>query len=179
MKCYVFNCCFCLNTFFLKKWVPSPFEIHHSAAQHVPLEEYVENIHTMISTIQTRLPNSSLMLITPPPVSEQARIQHALTTYRIVLEQSERTNEVSGRYAQAVKRVGEEAQVPVLNLWEEFQRASPHNDWETSLLSDGLHLSPAGNKLVGSLVLELIEQKLDHIRVANVPWDFPDWREMV
>ena len=151
---------------------------HHSGAQHVALEEYVDNIRAIISTIQSRLPKSAIILITPPPVDEQARLQHAFTTYGVVLEQSERTNQVTGQYANAAKRLGEEVQIPVLNLWEEFQKASPE-DWKTVFLSDGLHLSPAGNELVGRLVLELIEKKLNHISVASIPWDFPDWKDLV
>lgn len=175
----LFVCCFVALSSHYFGYTGQTFNvIHHSGAQHVALEEYVDNIRAMISTIQTRLPNSSIILITPPPVHEQARLRHAFTTHGVVLEQSERTNQVTGQYADAAKRLGEDAQIPVLNLWEEFQTASP-DEWEKVFLSDGLHLSPPGNELVGRLVLELIEKKLNHISAASIPWDFPDWKDLV
>jgi lysophospholipase L1-like esterase len=52
----------------------------------------------------------------------------------------ERTNEGAGVYAARCVEMGQLIQVPVLDLWTLMQQES---DW-SSLLSDGLHLTPKG-----------------------------------
>lgn len=114
----------------------------------------------------------AIVLITPPPVHEPSRLAHALSTYNIKLEASERTNEVSGQYADAVIALGAELDLPVVNLWQEFQKI---NEWGTTLLNDGLHLTPAGNQLVGKLVLRAISENFVELQPEKMKWDLPEW----
>ena len=89
------------------------------ATQHVPLEEYISNTRSIIAHLRSRN-ISSIILITPPPISEPARIAHVLATYNVKLEAPERTNEVTGQYADAVVALGAELGLPVVNLWQNF-----------------------------------------------------------
>jgi len=118
---------------------------------------------------------SSIILITPPPVSEPARITHVLATYNVALDAPERTNDAAGQYANAVVALGAELGVPVVNLWQEFQKIE---NWAEELLNDGLHLTPKGNTLVGTLVLECINTNYSALKPEKLRFDLPEWSEM-
>ena len=47
----------------------------HRGHQHVPLEEYSGNLKALIKAIQA-YGAQSILLLTPPPVDEAARIKH-------------------------------------------------------------------------------------------------------
>lgn len=55
--------------------------------------------------------------------------------------------EQTGRYAAAVVTVAQAHDVPVVNLWELFQKDAGWRDF----LSDGLHLSESGNRALYSI----------------------------
>jgi lysophospholipase L1-like esterase len=118
---------------------------------------------------------SSIILITPPPVSEPARIAHVLAAYNVTLDAPERTNAAAGKYANAVVALGAEVGVPVVNLWQEFQKL---DNWGEELLNDGLHLTPKGNTLVGTLVLESISKNYSALQPEKLPFDLPEWSQM-
>ena len=144
------------------------------AKQHVPLTEYVTNMKTIVSHFRSRAV-PAIILITPPPVHEPSRLKHALVTYNITLKASERTNEVAGQYADAVIALGNELSLPVVNLWREFQEI---DDWGTTLLNDGLHLTPEGNQFVGKLVLKTITENFKQLQPEKMKWDVPEWSAM-
>lgn len=73
----------------------------------------------------------------------------------------DRTHAVMGRYATAAAALGKRLGLPVLDLYHLLQQGP---DWGPRLLSDGLHLSPAGQEAVGRLVIELLERAYLEIR---------------
>jgi lysophospholipase L1-like esterase len=139
----------------------------HNARQHVPLEDYKNNIRTIISLAKHNFGSGvSIVLMTPPPVSHEGRIKFQKERYREkatgVLE---RTLELSGQYAKAVADISSELNLPLLDLWSSMQAVT---SWPT-LLSDGLHLSPTGNKFVGEALLCVIEKSLPELSVKLDP----------
>ena len=76
--------------------------------------------------------------------------------------QLERTNEVAGEYAATCEDVARETNTKCLNLWEIMQQARPDGSW-TDFLSDGLHLSAAGNQFVGNALVLKIEQEFPKV----------------
>lgn len=68
--------------------------------------------------------------------------------------QPERTNEAAGTYAQACIAVAKELGHPVIDIWTLMQQFP---DWQTSALSDGLHFTPSGNKILFDEVLKTLE----------------------
>ena len=66
----------------------------------------------------------------------------------------------AGRYAAACRELGAELGVPVLDLWTQMQ-ANPK--WR-SYLSDGLHLSPAGNLAAYNALQRLINKEFPALR---------------
>jgi lysophospholipase L1-like esterase len=117
-----------------------------------------------------------VLVVAPPPVHEPARLAHVLATYNVALEQPERTNEAAGRYAAAALAAAAEAGVPSLDLWSRLQEEEA--GWEERLLSDGLHLSPAGNARVGELVLEAVVKAWPELAAEALPMDAPTWDEL-
>lgn len=77
---------------------------------------------------------------------------------------AERTNEYTKSYAAAVVELGKELQVPVVDLWTSMQTQP---DWQTDLLCDGLHLTPAGNSFVYEQLQPVIDKAYPHLRYAH------------
>ncbi|XP_058761866.1 GDSL esterase/lipase At5g45920-like [Vicia villosa] len=138
----------------------------YSAFQHVPLDEFKENLRSIVSFFKKRWPTTHVLLITPPPIDEEARLRYPYLDNPENLP--ERTNEAAGEYARACIAVANECQVPVIDLWTKMQQ-SP--GWEKFYLSDGLHLTNGGNQLV----FEEVIRKLRDIglSVESVPIDLP------
>jgi lysophospholipase L1-like esterase len=49
--------------------------IEETALHHVPLAEYSENIRYMVKVAKQRFPTMSIVLITPPPIYEEALLE--------------------------------------------------------------------------------------------------------
>lgn len=92
-----------------------------SAKQHVALDVYTNNLRSMVTYLRKEGGVRRVILITPPPVSEPHRIVHAKETYGIDLPLgSERTLEVTGRYAEACRELAREMDVPCVDLFGTF-----------------------------------------------------------
>ncbi|GAV71066.1 Lipase_GDSL domain-containing protein [Cephalotus follicularis] len=137
-----------------------------SAFQHVPVHEYKLNLHSIISFLKKKWPKTLVLLITPPPIDEDARIRHPYVENPMGLP--ERTNEAAGYYANACVAVAEECGIPVVDLWTKMQHCP---GWQTAYLSDGLHLAHSGNRIVfEEVVMKLREGGLS---LESLPVDLP------
>lgn len=80
-------------------------------------------------------PKTKLLLLTPPPID--------------LLAGSVRTAERTRSYAEAVKAVGKEASVPVVDTWTDIMNATRKREGELGeYFTDGLHLSEKGYRVV-------------------------------
>ncbi|XP_048325891.1 GDSL esterase/lipase At5g45920 isoform X2 [Ziziphus jujuba] len=68
----------------------------------------------------------------------------------------ERTNEAAGDYAKACIAVAGECGIPVVDLWTKMQQFS---DWKKAYLSDGLHLTQMGNRIVFEEVVKKLKDE--------------------
>ncbi|CAI5476660.1 unnamed protein product [Closterium sp. Yama58-4] len=146
-----------------------------SGKQHVPISEFKENLRVIVTHLQSLGPNVRVVLITPPPVDEAGRMEFAKAMYgEQCMKEPERTNEVTGKYAAAVREVAEACgSVPVIDLWTVLQQQP---NWQ-ALLSDGLHLAPAGNKVLFEQLSSLLQSSADWtppLVQESMPWDFPE-----
>ncbi|KAM0874337.1 hypothetical protein ACQ4PT_037495 [Festuca glaucescens] len=123
------------------------------AHQHVPLEEYQTNLRAICAYFKNKWPSAAIILITPPPIHEPARIRDMYGD-NAPSRQPERTNEAAGTYAQACIAVAKELDHPVIDIWTQMQQFP---DWQTSALCDGLHFTPFGNKILFDEVLKTLE----------------------
>ncbi|KMZ59748.1 putative Isoamyl acetate-hydrolyzing esterase [Zostera marina] len=143
-----------------------------SSFQHVPIPEYKTNLKAIISYIKEKISSTAvIVLITPPPIDEDGRIKNPYGENTTGLP--ERTNSDAGAYAEACKSVAMENNLPVLDIWSKMQEF-PH--WEKTFLSDGLHLTGEGNKIVfEELVSKLMEQG---ISIETLPIDLPHFSDI-
>ena len=85
--------------------------------QHVPLDEYKDNIRRLITNPKVQAQRPRLILVTPPPVEErrlEARIKSM--GYKELNPFSDCTK----RYADATREVGKAHGIAILDLWKAF-----------------------------------------------------------
>jgi isoamyl acetate esterase len=134
--------------------------------QHVPKDEYVENLTKIIQSIRessmtTGEKDFPIVVLTPPPVdSETWKRELGLYDYY------DRTNEVAREYGLAAKAVAKDLNCKFLDTWEllegeDIQLYGQH-------LSDGLHLSESGNRLLFEGLMALIESEFPDLAPAKL-----------
>lgn len=137
-----------------------------SGFQHVPFDEYKQNLLAIVAFLKKQWPSTRIILITPPPIDEDARLLHPFFDNPSGLP--ERTNEAAGHYAKQCLAVAAECGVPAINIWEKMQQFP---NWKRAYLSDGLHLTQDGNKFVfGEVIKQLSEEQ---ISLETLPADLP------
>lgn len=110
---------------------------------HVPLQEYTDNIISIIKTFRSKgKPSMPLILITPPPSKTKKR-----------------DSSITALYAQAIRDIGSKTGVPVLDLWPP---AALGLDKDQDL-QDGLHLSITGNAKVAEGVWGIIKKSYPQV----------------
>lgn len=137
-----------------------------SAFQHVPLEEYKQNLHAILAFLKKQWPSSCILLITPPPIDEAARLLHPLSDISSSLP--ERTNEAAGNYAKACLTVASERGVAAVDLWTKLQQFP---GWQKAYLEDGLHLTEKGSKVLFEEVVPRLKE--EGISLESLPADQP------
>lgn len=143
------------------------------AHQHVPLKEYQSNLRAICAYFKERWPSTAVILITPPPIYEPARIRDMYGDDD-PSRQPERSNEAAGAYAQACIDVATELNHPVIDIWTKMQEFP---DWQTSALSDGLHFTPVGNKILFEEVVKTLETSIGFSQ-ERLPSDLPLFHEI-
>ncbi|XP_019464016.1 PREDICTED: GDSL esterase/lipase At5g62930 isoform X1 [Lupinus angustifolius] len=140
-----------------------------SERQHVPIEDYKQNLRKIVLHLKEYSPSMQIVLITPPPVSEEGRQRYAESLYgENAMKLPERTNEVAGQYAKACVEIAKEMSVWYVNLWPKMQET---DGWQDKLLSDGLHLTPEGNTVVYEEVIKVFNEA--GLSADKMPLDFP------
>ena len=137
--------------------------------QHVPLAEFKDNLHAIIDyMVNIGVGKEKIIVITPPPC-DVTKWQEYCNSEGHPCGQDNQYNEAIARYATACCQVAEESGVSVIEL---YHRLLGHGDWR-GLLSDGIHFSPPGARIVSDLVWAEVAP-----RVAHLPEAFPDWEEV-
>uniref|UniRef100_A0A6A7FZ15 Isoamyl acetate-hydrolyzing esterase 1 homolog n=1 Tax=Hirondellea gigas TaxID=1518452 RepID=A0A6A7FZ15_9CRUS len=126
--------------------------------QGVPLNQYRDNLKQLVAYIKGTLLIPEVILVTPPPANEAGMNTHMAVG---------RSGALTLQYAVACKQIAEELQLPVVDLHTAFLRQS---DWQ-SLLVDGLHLSQRGSRLVHSLLLPVVKQRVARFMPHNMADD--------
>ncbi|KZV96498.1 SGNH hydrolase [Exidia glandulosa HHB12029] len=150
--------------------------------QHVPLERYKANLATMVSML--RDPSSEwyhapertkILLVTPPPIEEKA-IAHVLATVFNPPQPLDRQFDNTKLYAEAVKAVGAEHDVPVIDMWSAIWDAAGQNvEALGQFLPDGLHLNAAGYKHAFDLIVDAIAKNWPELKHSDVKQVYPHW----
>ncbi|PWA59501.1 SGNH hydrolase-type esterase superfamily protein [Artemisia annua] len=145
-----------------------------SENQHVPLEEYKENLRKIVRHLKECSPAMLIVLITPPPIDEEGRLLDAVSSYgEKAMKLPERTNEAAGDHANGCIEVAKEVGVSSINLWSKMQETE---GWQKKFLNDGLHLTPDGNRFVYEEVLKVFNGA--SLTAPDMPSDFPHHSEI-
>ncbi|KAF0717555.1 Aste57867_2232 [Aphanomyces stellatus] len=103
---------------------------------NVPVDEYQANVITLVQSMQAAPWNTRVMLVTPLPVDDSEHVGYGMKY----------SNAAAGKYADAMKQVGQRLQVPVVDVWTPLQANI------STMFYDGLHLNTNGNHLVHQLM---------------------------
>ncbi|VAH99156.1 unnamed protein product [Triticum turgidum subsp. durum] len=140
-----------------------------SQRQHVPVEEYRQNLKTIVNHLKDCSKSMVILLITPPPIDEDGRERYARSLYgEDARRLPERTNEMAGVYAGQCIELAKEMDVHCIDIWSKMQAAE---GWQKLYLSDGLHLTPEGNALVHKEVVQALRGA--GLKPEDMPHDFP------
>lgn len=143
-----------------------------NARQHVPLDTFRSNIRDIVSLARRHFgPTVKIILISCPPICHEKRLRFQQERYKEkATGKLERTLELSGKYANGTKEVALELGLPFLDLWTtmQFDSSGEREHWR-DFLSDGLHLSAAGNKFLGDSLIDIIDELLPDLAVTPCP----------
>ncbi|KAM7275157.1 hypothetical protein ACFE04_017023 [Oxalis oulophora] len=141
----------------------------NSDRQHIPLEEYKENLKIIVRHLKDCSPTMLVVLISPPPIDEAGRMDYARSVYgEKAMKEPERTNEVAGLYAKQCVELAGELGIHYVDLWSKMQKTV---GWQKKFLSDGLHLTAEGNAVVFQEVVKVFSG--DWLSAVEMPFDFP------
>jgi len=164
-------------------WLGANDACLEQSPQCVSVERFVQNMKTFISMVQSPdsewySPSTKIVLITPPPISETARAADLAS--RDPPLACDRTAEHSKRYVDAVLALGEEFQLPTVNvyqpIWDLTENGNP-----TKLaiyLGDGLHLTAAGYAILFDELMRTIQTSYPELYPEAVPMQFPPWADL-
>ena len=157
-----------------------------SPDQHVPKEAYKRNLRGIVTSDYVRAHEGvKIILVTPPPIDEN------------LLTRKNREAKIASEYAAQVRVLAKELQsegldVRCLDIWTAFMKkcgwrfGDPllgakdvvQQDPETglaSLLSDGLHFSAGGNRLMFQRLMGLVQEEWPQLCPEAIPFALPVW----
>lgn len=151
--------------------------------QHVPIEEYGENIVKIVEHIRGTFQSTSfpILLITPPPFDAQAWMASRQ------VDTPGRDNMIAKSYGDKLKQVCDKLEMcSVVDTWTALEGPT---DAKIKYLSDGLHLNEAGNKLVHKAIVDVLAKDYPDILPmrdgegrhgkSGVALEEPLWRELL
>ncbi|TEB36221.1 GDSL Lipase/Acylhydrolase [Coprinellus micaceus] len=139
--------------------------------QHVPLEKFEANIRKMINLVQSRSPDTRILLITAPPVNTHQR--KADLESRDPPVPLDRLFETSKQYADAVRAIGEELGLGI--LWVACgEDEAAFSDFSP----DGLHLNERGYEVLYDELIRVISDKYPEVHHDNLGFVFPPWKDI-
>jgi lysophospholipase L1-like esterase len=165
-----------------------------TTGQHIPLQEYKENIMALLTHPLITAHCPRLILVTPPPIDEvQCEVGDIAKGGLLA-----RRADITAEYASAAREIGIhfDGNLVVVDMWRAIMeealkhtknapkdvllgsKALGRSDSLVHLLPDGLHLSAAGYAIFFREILSAIEQKWPDTVSPSEPSDtfvFPYW----
>ncbi|XP_002734595.2 isoamyl acetate-hydrolyzing esterase 1 homolog [Saccoglossus kowalevskii] len=134
--------------------------------QHVPLEEYEQNLQSLVDYLNSvGITNDKIIFIAPPPLDE-LEWEKACILKGSVLN---RKNSVTGEYSRACCKVADRNKIDCIGLWTDMQQ---DKDWKR-FFCDGLHFSEDGARFLDDKLSPLVLEKTSHL-----PFLYPLWDEV-
>ncbi|KAI1314885.1 hypothetical protein EDD11_001608 [Mortierella claussenii] len=150
--------------------------------QHVALDAYKDNLRSLISTIRYPesphySPDTQVILTTPAPVHDTMWEASVTGISRPV----DHSNNVTKDYADACVEVGQELNVPVVNIWSEImcqvEGTCPlhESDQLEDYLMDGLNLKRMGNEVLYKGIMNAVAEHYPQLHPVCWPTVFPGY----
>jgi hypothetical protein len=126
--------------------------------QHIPLDEFVSNLETIISHPQIRAHSPRIILIAPPPINEHLWWPRDQSSGYTSVSRLAGTTKV---YANAVVELGAKLNLPVVNLWKAFMAQTDFkiDDWKVGDHLPGSSETAQSDALV-ALMYDGMESKI-------------------
>jgi len=134
-------------------WMGTNDAVLPGGEQHVPIDRYKKNLLAMYSLYPSSIPT---IFITPTPFRND--LWH------------DRDPAVTKQYGEAMKDLAKELGCGVVDSQKEFEGKDL-----PPLLSDGLHLKPAGYEIIFTALMALIRQRHPEVAPENLPMSYPSW----
>jgi len=136
--------------------------------QNVPVAKFSENLTKLVNKARDS-GAKKIVLISTPWVDGPAWLKFSNAnpeSSQFGQSEPNRNEEAAKIYADSVAEVARASDCDLIDFYSEmFKREN-----KSSLLCDGLHLAPSGNKLLADLVSPFIE-------TLKAPNQWPDWKE--
>lgn len=140
-------------------------EPEDGGGNHVPLDEYAANLGELLDYIRScGVPDSKVVLITPPPLDEERWKAHTGRRGRPT-----RRLETTKKYAELCLRVGKERGITTV---DSFNGLLKQSNWR-SFFAEGLHFSTVGSQKFAKLLMPTLVKA-----VGNVIQIFPDFKNL-
>ncbi|KAI9760958.1 MAG: hypothetical protein M4579_001334 [Chaenotheca gracillima] len=154
--------------------------------QHVPLDQFRDLLISIATHPSVKAHDARVMLVTPPPTDERPReasdVEKGVSGVR-------RTAANTSLYAEEVRKIGKELDLPVVDLWSAFMQMAGWKEGEVllgskekdqnpvleELMHDGLHLNPQGYRILYREVINTIERVWPDQACESLPMIFPTW----
>ncbi|KAK4683946.1 hypothetical protein P7C73_g6262, partial [Tremellales sp. Uapishka_1] len=159
--------------------------------QHIPLELFKANLSQMVTSLQSPTsdyyaPDTKIVLITPPPIMEAARLRGMNIRWKEFGSEGEpptvcdRNKGVTRQYAQAVVEVAKKENVPFVDLWTAIVDAAggEGEDELAPYFYDGLHLTPEGYDVLYKELMKLILSRWPEFDPEEIIPRMPFWKEL-
>ncbi|KAM0792260.1 hypothetical protein ACM66B_004954 [Microbotryomycetes sp. NB124-2] len=174
------------HTVLMTVWFGANDAVLPGQLQHVPLDEYEQNLHKMIDLTQSPnsphySPTTKLLLITPPAILASKWSNFVRQTQGLQqVGPPDRSVEHTQQYVDAVKKVGQERNVPVADVWTAMYAAASGDDLALdAMLYDGLHLSAKGYDLATKAITQAIAIAYPELHWERQQRLFPEWRTLI
>lgn len=163
--------------------------------QHIPLAEYKDNLRALLTHPNVVAHQGvRLILITPPPVDERMCLESAKAADPTFPDVVTRKASTTGQYASAVRQLGHELGIPVVDIWSALiDRAGgnaaddqslpigsfecPRNEALQKFFTDGLHLAPSGYEVLYEELMAVIAKTWPEQVPDRLPYVFPSWAD--
>lgn len=131
------------------------------SSNDVPLATYKSNMLQIIQRYQKVAPKAKWILMTPPPTADN--------------QQSTRSNTDLQSYGNAVKDIGKQLNLPVLDLYSAVQSNFQSNSSsKANFYTDGIHFSYWGNVFVYNQISSMITKTYPEWNPSTIQWQIPD-----
>ncbi|KAI1027520.1 hypothetical protein LB503_013485 [Fusarium chuoi] len=149
--------------------------------QHCDLDTFKLNVRRILNWEGVKLHKTKVLLVTPSPVEE----------YRLPHNGKGRAERVA-MYADAIRDIGKQENVPVVDLWTAMMRTTNQKDNVVDgilpgssrtvpsmelgrLFYDGLHLNEEGYRIYMEELLRVLEAEVPECRIEGTGEWYPEW----